>query len=340
MVAARALRSGLRQPSSSRSRRAQLPWAVLGYRRSSTAQCCWALGVATSMATLGRLAVWGFAPGGSLDTDHRRLLRRSGCSSFSPPAQTPAGARSWDARFVASRRELVRWRRRVHLHRRWRWLVGLVFPNLEHRHHLIEQADRARRCDLGWYGLPPDVPASRSLGGMAGFVSAQGKPGRRGKQSTVRASTTTLLHTRPGPPTASLYVTVQRRGGHHGVEPLARLALPLVRDRDGHADPRWARHTVEEFRLAQEQALSEVTRRPVDVAIDGVVHAGEAVSVGNDWSAFILLPAEEFDVELVAHGWPMDDLVVVTITDLDPYVIGSRAEIGPLFAPRRPRFQV
>jgi hypothetical protein len=220
--------------------------------------------------------------------------------------------------------------------------VGLVFPNLERRHHLLEQADRARRSDLKWYGLPPDVPASRSLAGMAGFVSAHGRPGRKarkGKQGIVRASTTTLLHTRVGPLTASLHVTVQRRGGHHGVAPLARLALPLVRDRDGDTDPRWARHTVEEFRLAQEQALTEVTRQPVDVAIDGVVHAGEAVSVGKNWSAFIGLPDEEFDVELIAHGWPMDDLAIVTITDLDPYITGSRAAIGPLFAPRRPRFR-
>jgi hypothetical protein len=213
----------------------------------------------------------------------------------------------------------------------------LVFPNLEHRHHLIEQADRARRCDLTWYGLPPDVQATRSLGGMAGFVSAQGKRG------TVRASSTTLLHTRGDPqslpPAASLRVTVQRRGGHPGMDPRARLALPLVRNRDGLGDRRWAAHTVEEFHQAQEHALADVTRQPLDVRIDGVLHVGEAVTVGTDWAAFVELTEEDFDVELAAHAWPMKDLALVTVEDLDPYIAGSRARVGPLLAPRRPRLR-
>jgi hypothetical protein len=209
----------------------------------------------------------------------------------------------------------------------------LVFPNLEHRHHLIEQADRARRCDLKWYGLPREVPATRSLGGMSGFVSAQGKHG------TVRTSTTTLLHTRDSPVVASLHVTVQRHGGHHGVEPLARLALPLVRGRDGLGDPRWAARTVEDFRLAQEKALAAVTRQPIDVRIDGVVHAGEAAIVGDDWAAFVALPDEEFDVELTARTWPIDDLAIVTVENLGPYIAGARAAVGPLLKPRRPRLQ-
>jgi hypothetical protein len=188
----------------------------------------------------------------------------------------------------------------------------LVFPNLEHRHHLMEQADRARRCDLKWYGLPPDVPATRSLGGVAGFLSAQGK------RVAVQASSTTLLHTHGNPTTASLSVTVQRRGGHHGIEPLGRLALPLVRGRDGRAD---------------------VTRQPIDVRIDGVVQTGEAVTVGADWAAFIGLPEEDFDVELTAHAWPIDDLAIVTVEDLDPYIAGARATVGPLLKPRRPRLQ-
>jgi hypothetical protein len=41
------------------------------------------------------------------------------------------------------------------------------------------------------------------------------------------------------------------------VAPLARLALPLVRNRDGFAYPRWAAHTVEEFHQAQERALAD-----------------------------------------------------------------------------------
>ena len=212
-------------------------------------------------------------------------------------------------------------------------MVGLVFPNLEHRHHLIEQADRARRCDLKWYGLPPDVPASRSLGGMSGFVSRQSKRG------TVRASSTTLLHRRDHPVASSLHITVQRHGGHHGVEPLARLALPLVRGRDGRAGSRWAARTVEDFRLAQEEALTDVTRQPIDVRIDGVVHAGEAVIVGDDWAAFVGRPDEEFDIELTARAWPIDGLAIVTVEDLDPYIAGARAMVGPLLKPRRPRLQ-
>jgi hypothetical protein len=221
----------------------------------------------------------------------------------------------------------------MYLHRRWRWLVGLVFPNLEHRHHLIEQADRARRCDLKWYGLPPDIPATRSLGGMSAFMSAQGR------RSTVRASSTTLLHTRDSAVTASLHVTVQRRGGHPGTEPLARLALPLVRNRDGLADPRWAAHTVEDFHQAQQHALAEVTRQPLAVRIDGVVHGGEAVTVGDDWAAFIQLPDEDFDLELTARAWPVDNMAIVTVEDLDPYIAGSRATVGPLLTPRPPRLR-
>jgi hypothetical protein len=169
---------------------------------------------------------------------------------------------------------------------------------------------------------------------MSGFVSAQGK------RSSVRASSTTLFHTRSSPVRASLQVTVQRHGGHHGVEPLARLALPLVRGRDGLRDPRWAARTVEDFRLAQNDALAAVTRQPIDVRIDGVVHAGEAVTVGDDWAAFVALPDEDFDVEFTAHAWPIDDLDIVTVEDLDPYVAGARAAVGPLLKPRRPRFGV
>ena len=209
----------------------------------------------------------------------------------------------------------------------------MVFPNLEHRHHLIEQADRARRCDLNWYGLPPDVPAIRSLGGTSGFVSTQGKHG------TVHASSTTLLHTRHSPVEASLQVTIQRHGGHHGVEPLARLALPLVRGRDGRGDPRWSARTVEDFRLAQEEALAAVTRQPIDVRIDGVVHAGEAVLVGDDWAAFVGLPDQEFDIEFTARAWPINDLAIVTVEDLDPYIAGARSVVGPLLKPRRPRLR-
>jgi hypothetical protein len=202
---------------------------------------------------------------------------------------------------------------------------------MEHRHHLVEQADRARRCDLKWYGLPPEVPATRALGGMSGSVSAGG--------SVVHASTTTLLHTRDRPVAASLQVTVQRHGGHHGVQPLARLALPLVRGRDGLGDPRWAARTVEDFRLAQEEALADVTRQPIAVRIDGVVQTGEAVIVGDDWAAFVGLPDEEFDIELTAHAWPIDDLAIVTVEDLDPYIAGAHATVGPLLKPRRPRWQ-
>ena len=170
--------------------------------------------------------------------------------------------------------------------------MGLVFPNIEHRHHLIEQADPAGRCDLTWYGSPV---------------------------------------------TSSLHVTVQRHGGHQGVPPLARLALPLVRGRDGLGDPRWAARTVEDFRLAQQQALADLTRQPIDVRIDGVVHDGEAVIVGDDWAAFVGLPDEEFTIEFSAHAWPIDDLAIVTVEDLDPYIAGARATVGPLFKPRRPR---
>jgi hypothetical protein len=110
-----------------------------------------------------------------------------------------------------------------------------------------------------------------------------------------------------------------------------------VRERDGRVDPRWSARTVEEFHQAQEQALAVVTRQPLDVRIDGVVHAGEAVIVGDDWAALVELPGEDYDVELTAHAWPIGDLAIVTVEDLDPYIAGARATVGPLLTPRRPR---
>jgi hypothetical protein len=69
------------------------------------------------------------------------------------------------------------------------------------------------------------------------------------------------------------------------------------------------------------------------------VQTGEAVTVGADWAAFIGLPEEDFDVELTAHAWPIDDLTIVTVEDFDPYIAGARATVGPLLKPRRPRLQ-
>jgi hypothetical protein len=96
---------------------------------------------------------------------------------------------------------------------------------------------------------------------------------------------------------------------------------------------------VEEFRLAQEAAVADVTHQHVDVRIDDVVHGGEAVTVGTEWAAFVELPEEDFDVELTAHAWPIDGLALATVEDLDPYVAGSHATVGRLLAPRRPRLR-
>jgi hypothetical protein len=138
----------------------------------------------------------------------------------------------------------------------------------------------------------------------------------------------------------SLRVTVCRHGGGRGssgATPLARLALPLVRGRDGFDDPRWAAHTVEEFHQAQERALAELVPQPLDVRVDGVMRTAEMVSVGDDWAAVVPMPDEEFDLELSAHAWPVDNLALVVVEDLEPYIVGARAEVGPLLLPRRPR---
>ncbi len=119
---------------------------------------------------------------------------------------------------------------------------------------------------------------------------------------------------------------------------MARLALPLVRDRDGFADPRWAARTVEEFHQAQEGALAELVPQPLDVRVDGVTRTGDVVSVARDWAAWIPLPDEEFDLELRGRGWPREDLTLVRIEDLEPYIAGLRATVGPLLRPRSPRF--
>lgn len=118
---------------------------------------------------------------------------------------------------------------------------------------------------------------------------------------------------------------------------MARLALPLVRDRDGFADPRWAARTVEEFHQGQERALAELAPQPLDVRVDGVTRTGDVVSIGNDWAAWIPMPDQEFDLELRGRGWPRDDLALVVIEDLEPYIAGSRAGVGPLLLPRSPR---
>jgi hypothetical protein len=220
----------------------------------------------------------------------------------------------------------------LHLRRRWWWLVGWAFPNLEHRHHLAQQADRARHADLPWYGLPPESTAARSLGGMSGFV---------GSDHAMRASEVSVRHA--GASGGSLHVTVCRRGGyprrgdHPGVTPLARLALHLVRARDGFDDPRWVAHTVEDFHQAEERALAELVPQPLDVRVDGELRTGETVSVGEDWAAVVPMTGEDFDLELTAHGWPTSDLALQVVGDLEPYIVGARAELGPLLLPRRPR---
>jgi hypothetical protein len=200
-------------------------------------------------------------------------------------------------------------------------------PNLAHRHHLAGQADRARNADLPCYGSPPELPAARSLGGMSGFV---------GSDHVMHASAVSVQHACADG--AFLHVTVQRHGGYPEVAPMARLALPLVRDRDGFDDPRWAPRTVEEFHQAQERALADLVPQPLDVRVDDVTRTGEMVSVGDDWAAWIPMPDEEFDLELRGHAWRRDDLALVAIDDLEPYIAGSRAAVGPLLLPRSPRF--
>ena len=162
---------------------------------------------------------------------------------------------------------------------------------------------------------------------MSGFV---------GSDHLMHASAISVQHA--GAEGASLGVVVQRRGGYPEVTPMARLALPLVRDRDGFADPRWAARTVEEFHQAQEQALAELGPQPLDVRVDGVTRTGDVVSVGDDWAAWIPMPDDDFDLELRGRGWPRDDLALVRIEDLDPYIAGSRAAVGPLLLPRSPQF--
>jgi hypothetical protein len=151
----------------------------------------------------------------------------------------------------------------------------------------------------------------------------------------MHASTVSVRHARARG--AYLQVTVQRRGGYPEVAPMARLALPLVRDRDGFSDPRWAPHTVEEFHQAQERALAELAPEPLDVRVDGVSRPAELVSVADAWAAWIPIPDEDFDLELTGHAWRRDGLALVVIADLEPYIAGSRAMVGPLLLPRRPR---
>jgi len=155
----------------------------------------------------------------------------------------------------------------------------------------------------------------------------------------IRASEVSLRHSRGTG--ESLHVAVCRHGDGHGSPdstPLARLALPLVRARDGFDDQRWAPHTVEEFHQAQERALADLVPRPLDVRVDGEMHTGEMVSVGDDWAAVVPMPGEEFALELTGHAWPTSDLALAVVEDLEPYIIGARAEVGPLLLPRRPRF--
>ena len=163
---------------------------------------------------------------------------------------------------------------------------------------------------------------------MSGFVGAN---------NVMHAGQVSVQHIGAGG--ESLHVAVQRRGGYPDVVPMARLALPLVRDRDGFGDPRWAPHTVEEFHRAQERALTELAPRPLDVRVDGVSRTGEMVSSGDGWAAWIPLPDEEFDLELRGRAWRQDDLALVVIDDLEPYIAGTRATVGPLLLPRSPNFR-
>ncbi len=75
----------------------------------------------------------------------------------------------------------------------------------------------------------------------------------------------------------------------------------------------------------------------MQVFVDGAARPGSLLRVGEEWAAYVPLPEQVFDLELLAHGWPVGQLMVGAVPDLTPYVAGDRADLGPLLLPRRPR---
>lgn len=254
-----------------------------------------------------------------MKTKHRRALIGSGGACHSSQVPDRPGSVQ------------VPMPRRILRHRGW-WLIGWALPNLAARHHLAERDRQVRNADLPAYGLPADVPAQRRMAGMDGMVEIG--------QTTFHAATLGLRHNRPDG--TWLTITVCRRDSRQGGDdPLYRLAWQLMRFPgavlDLDAAPRWAARTPEELREMQRQARTELPTQAAQILVDGTARPASLLRAGADWAGYVPIPEQAFDLELLAHEWPVEHLVISAVPDLAPYLAGSRADLGPLLMPRRPR---
>jgi hypothetical protein len=150
-----------------------------------------------------------------------------------------------------------------------------------------ELVERFRAAPLPLYGLPPSWSGPRYLGGLQG----------RGAGRELITTALSLGHGDPvvdhGP-----QLRVEVRAEQDGPE---QAAADLVGNAGGRPDPAWSQ---------------------VAILVDGLPATFAWLAEGRDWVAYAEL--EDRALVLQAHDLPVDGVELVRITDLEPYIQGTR----------------
>jgi hypothetical protein len=150
-----------------------------------------------------------------------------------------------------------------------------------------ELVDRFRAAPLPLYGLPPSWSGPRYLGGLQG-------------RGAGRGLVTTALSLGHGDPAVDQgpQLRVEVRAEQDGPE---QAAADLVGKARGRPDPAWSQ---------------------VAIPVDGLPASFAWLAEGRDWVAYTEL--EDRALVLQARDLPVDGVELVQITDLEPYIQGTR----------------
>jgi hypothetical protein len=178
-----------------------------------------------------------------------------------------------------------------------------------------EQAEAVRSPPFPLYGLPPSWPGPRHLGGWRRSGRAKGPP------------VTTALGLGHGDPRAErgplLRVEVRSERG-----PLGPVPTASAEGRRGLAEDLWFEAAGptsggEDWDpIADVRGRTDPTWSRAAIPVDGRTVAFEWLAEGRHWVAW----AQLGELTLVLHGrdLPVDAVALVRVTDLGPYVEGTR----------------
>jgi hypothetical protein len=195
-------------------------------------------------------------------------------------------------------------------------LLMAVAPDRAVQRERRDQVERFRRAPFPLYGLPPAWPGPRYLGGWEGSWSKGGGP------------VTTALDLGHGDPLADqgpqLRVEVRVDPDQAGRPPGARRwrRRRLAEDLWLAAAP--ATHDVAEHieQVAAARRRPDPAWSPVPIPVDGRPVAFEWLAQGRHWVAVADLAHQT--LVLQARDLPVDQVELVRVADLDPYVEGTR----------------